>query len=246
MISNKLTALVTGGNRSIGKEVVRKLGVLGYTVFMGSRDVVKGNQARDELLKLHPEIDIRVLELDTSNRKSIESAVQVVSSQTDGKLDVLINNAGILADFTPASSVDIDKIKEHFDVNFYGVILTTQGFLPLLRQGYAKSIVNVSTILASLSETLNKDFEFYKIQCFAYNASKTALNAYSAHLGVELEQDGFRVNSVHPGHVGTDINAFSGPLTVDEGTKAIIHYATLDSTIKITGQFFDDKGPIQW
>eukprot|EP01132_Coremiostelium_polycephalum_P005588 gene5588-6955_t len=244
--NGKEIALVTGGNRSIGREVVRKLAVLGFIVYLGSRSVEKGNKTRDEILAAHPGVEIRVVQLDIADKTSIINAAETISKETSGKLDILVNNAGIAVEFTKASKTDLNKIKETFDVNFYGVILTTQAFLPLLRNGTRKNIVNVSSSLGSLTETLNPKFPFYNSEVFAYSVSKTALNGFTAHLAVELKDEGFKINSINPGFVDTDMNGHKGNLTVDEGTRIIIKLATLGVDDKTNGAFLEDGGEIQW
>eukprot|EP01132_Coremiostelium_polycephalum_P002378 gene2378-2940_t len=243
MSSEKLTALVTGGNRGIGKEVVRKLSVLGYIVYLGSRDVVAGNNARNEIVSKHPDSDIRVIQLTTNDPTSLLNAVDFISKDNDGKLDVLVNNAAILMERDYASLTNFSVLKETMDVNFYGTFLTTQSFLPLLRNGTKKTIVNVSSVLGSLTAAVDKSHYNYGIPTFSYSASKSAINTFTAHLSVELEKEGFKINSVHPGYVATDMNNHKGSLTVDEGTKGILR---MIQDPPGTGGFYQESGPLPW
>eukprot|EP01132_Coremiostelium_polycephalum_P002379 gene2379-2941_t len=242
MSSEKLTALVTGGNKGIGKEVVRKLSVLGYIVYLGSRDVVAGKNARTEILSKHPESDIRVIQLTTNDPTSLLNAVDFISKDNDGKLDVLVNNAGVFIERDIASTAKLAVVRETMDVNFIGPFLTTKSFIPLLRNGTSKIIVNVSSGYASIENSLDKSQPRYGFPSFSYAVSKTALNALTSQFSVELEKEGFRINSIYPGPVATDLNKI-GILTVDEGTRVIVKCI---QDPQCTGSFFGESGKIPW
>lgn len=243
MDAGKTVALVTGANKGIGKETVRVLAAKGWTVYLGSREVARGEAAKAEL-GLFPDADVRVLALDVTDDASVAAAVQRVTSEA-GRLDVLINNAGIGVDMKPVTETTIAAMKQTYEVNVYGPIRLTQALLPLLRAGHHKTIVNVSSELGSLGLHGFPDSPYDKVVPFAYNSSKTALNAFTVLLAKELKGEGFKVNSVSPGYTATDLNAFSGPRTVEQAAAVIAAYATLDRTGP-TGGFFTEGGSVPW
>lgn len=242
MDAGKTVALVTGANKGIGKETVRVLAAKGWTVYLGSREEGRGEAAKAELGV--PDADVRVLALDVTDDASVAAAVRRVTSET-GRLDVLVNNAGIGVDMDPVTQTTIAAMMQTYEVNLYGPIRLTQALLPLLRAGQHKTIVNVSSELGSLGLHGFPDSPYDKVVPFAYNSSKTALNAFTVLLAKELRAEGFKVNSVSPGYTATDLNAFSGPRTVQQAAAVIAAYAMLDRT-GATGGFFTEGGSVPW
>jgi NAD(P)-dependent dehydrogenase (short-subunit alcohol dehydrogenase family) len=243
MITKTKRALVTGANKSIGFETVRLLALAGYHVFMGCRDIVKGEAAAAQLRAsgLHA---VTVIELDISRPASVAQAKEQVEALTD-HLDALVNNAGISGILPqPASVTDVALIRRVFDTNFFGTIQTTQAFIPLLRRSPAPRIVNVSSGLGSLTQHSDPNWEYYAIKSAAYGPSKTALNAYTVALAYELKDTAFKVNSIDPGYTATDFNNHRGPGTIAEATVAIIQFAT--AADGPTGKFYDAKGELPW
>ncbi|NYE23470.1 SDR family oxidoreductase [Pigmentiphaga litoralis] len=242
MNAGKTVALVTGANKGIGKETVRVLAAQGWTVYLGSRDAGRGEAAKAELGL--GDSDIRVISLDVTDDASVAATVAQVTSEA-GRLDVLINNAGIGVDMDPVTDVTIDAMKRTFEVNVYGPVRLTQAMLPLMRAGDAKTIVNLSSELGSLGLHGFPDSPYDKVVPFAYNASKTALNAFTVLLAKQLKGEGFKVNSVSPGYTATDLNGFSGPRTVEQAAAVVAQYAMLDRTGP-TGGFFTEGGSVPW
>lgn len=234
--------LITGANKSIGFEAVRQLLQSGCYVYLGSRDLAKGNEAVEKL-KAEGLTQVETLQIDVSNPASVEAAYQTLSSKTD-VLDVLINNAGISGDFPQdASTTAIDTFKEVFETNFFGVINVTQTFLNLLRKSAEPRIVNVTSGLGSLTLHTDPSWKYYAVKSAAYGPSKTALNAHTITLAYELRDTPFKVNAVDPGYTATDFNHHSGPGSVEDAAKRVVKCALIDADGP-TGQFFsDDNNP---
>src|SRR5439155_13933784 len=168
-MTNTKIALVTGANKGIGKEIARQLAGLGMTVLVGARDPERGEKAAAELRA--DGTDVRFLRLDVTDDASVAAAAGAIHS-TYGRLDVLVNNAGILIDRgTRPSEVPAETVRDTYETNVFGVVRTTHALLPLLRRAEAARIVNVSSALASLG---GRDWGRWLL---AYNSSKTALNA---------------------------------------------------------------------
>jgi NAD(P)-dependent dehydrogenase (short-subunit alcohol dehydrogenase family) len=214
--------LITGANKSIGFETARQLLKQGYFVYLGSRDVAKGEEA---VAKLNNEglTNVEALQINVSDPASVDGARKQVDA-----LDVLINNAGILGGYEQkATTVDINVVREVFDTNFFGVIKVTEAFLDLLRKSDEPRIVNVTSGLGSLTLHSDPTWKYYNIKNAAYGPSKTALNAYTVALAHELKDTNFKVNAVDPGYTQTDFNHHSGPGTVEDAAGIIVKYATI-------------------
>jgi len=241
--SNKRIALVTGANKGIGYETARQLAKQGMIVLLGARDEQRGKEAA---VKLQSEgLDVQFLRLDTDNQKTHEAARRFIEDKF-GKLDVLVNNAGIALDLMQKpSEVDMQTLRKTFDTNFFGVIAVTQTLLPLIRKSDAGRIVNVSSGLGSLTQNSDPSWEFYQVKPLAYNASKTALNAFTVILAHELKDTAIKVNSADPGFTATDMNDHRGYKTVEQGAAVITQLATLASD-GATGSYFDDKSVLPW
>ena len=243
MSENKKTVLITGANKGLGFETARQLGKQGYTVLVGARDETRGESA---VGKLKDEgFDAEFIELDATNAETIETAAQKVGEKY-GKLDVLVNNAGVaLEGAQPLSEVSMDLLHKTFETNFFGVIAITQAFLPLIKKSEKGRIVNVSSGLGSLTQNSDPNWEFSGVKPLAYNASKSALNAFTVVLAHELKDTNIKVNAADPGYTATDLNGNSGPKTVAEGASIIVDLATLGED-GATGGFFSDEGIVPW
>ena len=238
------SALVTGANKSIGFETAKQLAQLGYFVYIGSRDKTKGLEAIKKL-KAMGLINVDCIQLDVTDINSIKSARQELEIKAK-KIDVLINNAGISGGFPqPATKVSYDTLRLVFETNFFGVVQVTQEFIELLKKSDQPRIVNVTTELSSLTNHSDPNWKFAQFKPAAYGPSKTALNAYTVMLAVELKDTNFKVNCVCPGFTATDFNNHQGTKTVEQGASAIVKYATIDST-GATGKFFNEDGEIAW
>jgi len=232
------TVLITGANKSIGLETARQLLTKGYYVYLGSRDITKGEEAVKQL-KAEGLTDVEVIAIDVTNAASVKAAREVVGQKTK-MLDVLINNAGILG-VQPQGSLQTqaNDFKEVFETNFFGVVETTQAFIDLLKQSSAPRIVNVTSGLGSLTLHSDPTWKYYQIKPACYMASKAALNAYTITLAYDLRELPFKVNAVDPGYTATDFNNHSGPGTVQDAAARVVKAAILDAD-GLTGQFFSD------
>ena len=243
------TVLITGANRSIGLEVVKQLSKKGLFVYLGSRDLEKGKVAVKELNENGFE-NIKAIEIDVTNPDSILAAKSIVESEK-GKLDILINNAGILGTSPQqASNTSIQDIQKVFDTNFFGLINVTQTFLDLLKKSDSPRISNITSGLGSLTLHSDPNWKYYPVKAAAYGPSKTALNAYTIVLAYELKDLPFKVNVIDPGYTATDFNHHSGPGSIESAANFIIKHTLTDENSP-TGQFFsndieDETGISPW
>ncbi|MBX0293073.1 SDR family oxidoreductase [Hymenobacter sp. HSC-4F20] len=236
------TALITGANKSIGFETARQLLQNGYTVYLGSRDLQKGQQAA-ERLKSEGLTQVEPLQLDVTDSASIAAARQALGQKTQA-LDVLINNAGILGGMMqPPLGTSLSTIREVFDTNVFGVMEVTQAFIDLLRQAPAPRIVNVTSGLGSLTLHNDPSWKYYPVKGAAYQPSKAALNAYTIMLAYELRDTPFKVNAVDPGYTATDFNHHSGPGSVTDAAARVVKAALLGPDGPTSQFFSDDNAP---
>ena len=232
-------ALVTGANKGIGYQIAGQLANLGMTVLLGARD----EQARE---KAAAELGVHPLALDVTDTASVRAAAVAVEEQF-GRLDVLVNNAGISGGRaqTP-SSADLDILRAVFEVNVFGVLNVTNAMLPLLRRSSAARIVNMSSSVGSLALLSDPASPFAQMGASAaYVPSKTALNSLTVQYAKELRGDGILVNLADPGHVATDLTGFTGGRTPAQGAAIAVRLATLPADGP-TGGYFNDDGVVPW
>lgn len=222
-------ALVTGANKGIGRETARRLAAAGMTVLVGARDAGRGQAAAAELAA-ELSADVRFLQLDVTDEDSVKSAAGWIE-ETFGRLDVLVNNAGIsVENRAPVTEVTADQMRRTYETNVFGVVAVTSTLLPLLRRAEGARIVNVSSMLGSLSMAADPQGPFSGWPgafLLAYNSSKTALNALTVMWANALSAEGIKVNSADPGYVATDLNHHSGNSTIEQGAEIIVTLATL-------------------
>jgi len=246
MSEAKKVALISGANKGIGLETARQLGKLGYAVLLGSRDVPKGEGAAKQLRT--DGIDARTVKLDVTKAEDIAAVARMVESKF-GKLDVLVNNAGVMQEkgWTQncTSTTDPVKLRATFEANLFAVVALTQALLPMLRKAEAARIVNVSSILGSVSLQADPKSPTYGTKLFAYNSSKAALNMFTIHLAHELRHTKIKVNSAHPGWVKTDLGGSAAPMDAVDGAKTEVELATLPKDGP-TGGFFHLGQTIAW
>src|SRR5262245_27613669 len=241
-MTDRRVAVVTGANKGIGFEIARQLGRQGMIVFLGARDAERGRAAAE---KLGAEgIDARALALDVTDDASVAAAAAAIG-RDPGRLDVLVNNAGIAIDDGPPSRVSFDAVRRTYDTNVFGVVRTTQAFLPLLRKSDAGRIVNLSSGLGSLAQNSDPAWEYAAVKFLAYNSSKTAVNAITLQFAHELRNTPIKVNAADPGYVATDMNRHQGVRSVEQGAATPVRLATLPADGP-TGGYFNDAGRIPW
>ncbi|MGG4444662.1 SDR family oxidoreductase [Brevibacillus fortis] len=238
---NQRLAIVTGGNRGIGREIARQLAVKGLQVLITCRDDEKGRQAVEGMQKEGLSVMYQVV--DVKDSQSIGQMIKSVENNF-GRLDVLVNNAGIILD-RGVSVLDVEEsaIRETFETNFYGSLRMIQASVPLMKRNQYGRIVNISSGLGAFD--ILQGFLGLKGSSSAYRISKTMLNALTCLVAQEVEKDGIRVNAVCPGRVQTDMGGVDAPLTVVEGADTAVWLATLGEDAP-NGGFFRDRQQITW
>jgi NAD(P)-dependent dehydrogenase (short-subunit alcohol dehydrogenase family) len=228
MSTAKKVALVTGANRGIGFETARQLGQKGVTVIVGARSLKAAEETAAKLR--HEGIDTFPLKLDVTNAQDREAAAKAIGERY-GKLDILVNNAGVGAEDGMFAQKTVNTTDEElhkvFGTNVFSVIAITRALLPLLKKSEAGRIVNLSSILGSLTLHADPKSPIAGIKTFAYDASKTALNAFTIHLAAELKDTKIKVNSAHPGWVKTEMGTDQAPMEIPEGAKTSVELALL-------------------
>ena len=243
-------ALVTGASRGLGLETARGLGRRdGYTIIVGAREAAAGERAVEDLRD--DGVDAEMVILDVTSPASVADAAAHVGER-HGRLDVLVNNAGILPEATEATDngpVDVDMFRRTFDTNVFGAVAVAQRFLPLLRRSPAGRIVNVSSTMGSLADQVDPDSPYFNVVVPAYQGSKAALNAFTIALSKTLADTDIKVNSVCPGWLQTGLggpdNRAAAPTTAAEGAEIVVEMACLPDDGP-TGSFVDRDGPVAW
>jgi NAD(P)-dependent dehydrogenase (short-subunit alcohol dehydrogenase family) len=245
MPNAKKIALITGANKGLGFEMARQLGRVGVTVVVAARDSSRGQAAAD---KLKAEgLDAEFLKLDVRDKNDHTAAADFLANKY-GRLDILINNAGIAAEGfgTGHPSTTTGKVlHETFETNFFSQIFLTQALLPLIRKSDAGRIVNMSSILGSQTLHADPKSPIYNFKQLSYDASKAALNSFTIHLAFELKDTKIKVNSAHPGWVKTEMGTDAAPMEIPEGGKTGVELALLGEDGP-TGGFFHLGQPLPW
>ncbi|WP_431088834.1 SDR family oxidoreductase [Paenibacillus sp. 8b26] len=244
---NKPVALVTGANKGIGYQIAKDLVTHGFTVLIGSRNFENGETAAKNIGS-----EAHGIQLDVTDHSSVYAAAERIKREF-GRLDVLVNNAGIAFSgilgtteeemknvYTP-SLVPLDEVRGLFETNVFGVIAVTQAMLPLLRDAKAGRIVNISSELGSLTRNLEPG----SLSIGYYGPSKTAVNAVTVAFAVELASTNIKVNAVCPGFTATDMNNFQGTNTVEQAAALALRFVLLDENGP-TGTFSNKEGIIPW
>jgi NAD(P)-dependent dehydrogenase (short-subunit alcohol dehydrogenase family) len=253
MNSDKQVALITGANQGIGLQIAKELARRGFTVLVGSRNLERGEAAAKTI-----DGDARAVQLDVTDEASIAAAAQRIRKEL-GRLDVLINNGAIsntskrpgetVAEYArrlPPSRFPLAEVRAIWETNVVGVLALYQAVLPLLRESPRARIVNVSSGVGSLTRNADPSFPARASFGPGYAASKTALNAMTLAMAIELESTGIKVNAVSPGFTKTNLNAYEGSETVEEGAAEAVRVALLGPDGP-TGTFSHAKlGQLPW
>ncbi len=242
-------AFITGGNRGLGFQTALNLKNESVKVVIGSRDLKQGEEAVAKLRAAG--VDADVIKFDITSEADHQAAYDYFNSKF-GRLDILVNNAGIAGGTFPgtgpehrASDVPLDLLHKVFETNFFAPVALTKTLLPLLKKSAAGRIVNLSSILGSLTLHADPKSPIYNAKSFAYDASKTALNAFTVHLAYELRGTNIKVNSAHPGWVKTDMGGNQAPMELEEGSKTSVELATLPDHGP-TGGYFHLGKSLPW
>ncbi|WP_043667106.1 SDR family oxidoreductase [Streptomyces xylophagus] len=245
-MSETKIALVTGANKGIGYEIAAGLGALGHRVGVGARDKARRESAVEKLRAAG--VDAFAVPLDVTDGQSVTDAAELIERQA-GRLDVLVNNAGISGDMDPGwvqdpTTLDLDLVRTVVETNVLGVVRVTNAMLPLLRRSPSPRIVNVSSAVASLTRQADPDIEIGPVMA-AYAPSKTFLNALTVQYARQFADTNILINAACPGLVATDFTGFHGPRTPEQGAATAIRLATLPDDGP-TGSFFEDDGVVPW
>jgi NAD(P)-dependent dehydrogenase (short-subunit alcohol dehydrogenase family) len=226
---------ITGANKGLGYETARRLGQAGHTVILGARDPGRGQQAASQL-------GLRFVPIDVTDDDSVRRAAADVEAH-EGRVDTLINNAGITGRPAPPEELAGDDAELVFATNVVSVVRVTNAFLPLLDRSPAPAVINVSSGMGSFAATHDPERVESKIAAPLYTASKAAVTMLTTQYAKALPR--IRFNAADPGYTGTDLNGHRGTQTVTEGTDAIVALATEDPSAG-TGRFLDRFGPVPW
>ncbi len=226
---------ITGANKGLGYETARRLAERGGHVIIGARDPERGQAAADRLR-------VRFVPIDVTDDVSVKNAAADIEAH-EGRIDVLINNAGIIGSHAPADQITGQDAEDVFATNVTGIVRVTSAFLPLLGKSPAPAVINVSSGMGSQALTHDPQRVESTIPAPLYTASKAAVTMLTTQYAKALP--GIRFNAADPGYTATDLNGHSGHQTVTEGTDAIVTLATEDPSAG-TGRFIDRIGPVAW
>jgi NAD(P)-dependent dehydrogenase (short-subunit alcohol dehydrogenase family) len=238
-VNTTKTALVTGANKGIGLAIAQGLGALGFTVAVGARDDVRRAEAVERLRA--GGADVFGVALDVTSDDSAAAAAATIE-RTTGRLDVLVNNAGIAGrtdgGAQDPTTLDLDVVRTVLETNVFGVVRVTNAMLPLLRRAASPRIVNMSTTMGSLTLQTGPVMA-------AYAPSKSMLNSVTAQYARRFADTDIIVNAACPGYVATDFTGFAGSRTPEQGAAVALRLATLPGDGP-RGGFFDDDGVVPW
>ncbi len=233
-MNDKPVALVTGANQGIGFQIAKDLAANGYTTLVGSRNFERGAAAAKTI-----DGDAHAVQLDVTDHASIAAAAERIRSEF-GRLDLLIQNAAIsntrkdpnisiqeYSKSTRPSNVSFEEMRAVWETNVFGVLAVYQAMLPLLREAPAARIINVSSGVGSLTDNANPASPYRSTFGPVYPASKTALNAISLAMAIELEPEGIKVNAISPGFIKTNLNNYAGTGTLEEGSREVMRLVLL-------------------
>jgi NAD(P)-dependent dehydrogenase (short-subunit alcohol dehydrogenase family) len=241
-------ALVTGGNRGLGLATATNLARKGATVIIAGRDATAARAAADSLIGQG--LDAEAVTMDVVSPERVAAAAELIADR-HGRLDVLVNNAGILPEASAAGDhdfVDIGAFARTFETNVVGAAIVIEAFIPLLRRSDAGRIVNVSSTMGSLNDQADASSPYYGSVVPAYQASKAALNSMTIGLSKKLAGTSVKVTSVCPGWVQTDLapgNRQQAPTSAEEAAEIVVTAATLPEHAP-SGTFMSSAGPVPW
>jgi NAD(P)-dependent dehydrogenase (short-subunit alcohol dehydrogenase family) len=235
--------VVTGATKGIGREIARQFGELGWIVLVGGRDLARAEAVVKELATDGAEA--AAVRLEVTDEASAKQAAQWIEEKY-GRLDVLVNNAAIIADGDgPVSEVPVESLRASFETNVLGLVATTQAMLPLLRKADGARVVNLSTELSSMARVGDPDSRMSTVLTTGYNTSKAAVNMVTVMLANELRADGILVNAADPGNCATDMGGWDAARTSAQGAAVAVRLATLPAGGP-TGELHEETGRLPW
>lgn len=227
--------VVTGANRGIGFEIVRQVARAGAAAVLTARRADAGPDAVQVLAREGWRVEFHAL--DITDPRSLGALVDWLGTRF-GRLDALVNNAGILTDDDDSGvNVPAKTVLETFATNALGPLRVAQALIPLLRKSAAGRIINMSSGMGSLND-MGGGYAAYRI-------SKAALNAVTRILAVELADARIAVNAVCPGWVKTDMGGRNAERDVAQGAETAVWLA-LEAPQSLTGKFLRDRKVIPW
>jgi NAD(P)-dependent dehydrogenase (short-subunit alcohol dehydrogenase family) len=245
-MKNQKVALITGANRGLGLETARQLGEQNITVVLTARKLVQAEEAARKFKLLG--IDAYPIQLDVTKSDERKKTASFIDGMF-GRLDILINNAGVVPKEFLTRPLNVETPSEEFDyvfeANFFSVVHLTGELLPLLKRSEAGRIVNVSSIVGSLTMQSMENSPFTAFRSLAYNASKTSLNMFTILLAEELKNTNIRVNSAHPGWVKTDMGTQDAPMEIKDGAKTAVQLALIGQDGP-SGKFIHSGESLPW
>lgn len=239
---NGKVALITGGNKGLGKEIGRQLGLLGYTAILTARDVRAGKAAADELVAAG--CDAHAVHLDATKSDDIASLATHVET-TFGKLDVLVNNAGIALEWD-GEPTNADKIRRTLEVNLIAPYAITEALVPLLSRSDDARVINHSSMLGSIGTAESTWQQVADFMAVGYSTSKAGLNMLTVIQSKTLANKGIAVAAAHPGWVKTDLGTQAAPMEVSEGASTVVELATIDREHFPHGQLIHKGQRMPW
>jgi len=250
-MSIQKVAFITGGNRGLGFETAKQLGALGILPVIGARTAGQGEEALRKLNEFG--ITAKMIKFDANNQQDHQSAYDYFGKHF-GRIDILINNAGVSLEGDPVSASKIKDatgniseqiLRDTMELNFFSTVLLTKKLLPLIHLSEAGRIVNVSSRLGSLNTKSDFNSPMAKVNTFAYDTSKTAINSFTIHLAYELKDTNIKVNSSNPGWVSTALGGAAATTTPEDGAKTSVFLATLPDDGP-TGKFMQLTDEVPW
>lgn len=239
---NGKVVLITGANKGLGKEIGRQLGALGYTVVLSARDEQAGNAAAAELLAQG--YDAHVVRLEVTNSDDIFGLVSYIET-TFGKLDVLVNNAGIALEWD-GRPTDADKVRRTLEVNLIAPFAITEALVPLLSRSDDARVINQSSMLGSIGTAENAWDQVATFMAVGYSTSKAGLNMLTVMQSKTLASKGIAVAAAHPGWVKTDLGTQAAPMEVDQGASTVVNLITIARDQFPHGQLLHNGKRIPW
>lgn len=240
--TNRKVALITGANKGLGKEIGRQLGLLGYIVILTSRDEKAGAATVAELIA--EGCDAYTVSLEVTNPQDISKLVKYIET-TFGKLDVLVNNAGIALEWD-GKPTDVDKIRRTLEVNLIAPYLITESLIPLLSRSDDARVINQSSMLGSIGNAEKMWEHVGGFMTVGYSTSKAALNMLTLIQSKSLESKNIAVAAAHPGWVKTDLGTSAAPMQVDEGASTVVNLVTIAREKFPHGQLIHKGERLPW